>query len=107
MLDSGNLFTNLKNDYRYRVPLYPFVDNLLELRSSNYKTKYLKSYKTQLLLDLPLQVFQNKDGHWKNQGLEASLEFSAIERACGKFFVLPEILYRIPKSEIESEIVVN
>ena len=57
LTDMGNLFTHLQNDYRYRVQLYPSID-FSEPRKQQYKTKYLKSYRTQLLMDLPLSVFQ-------------------------------------------------
>ena len=65
LTDMGNLFTNLKNDYRYRVQLYPSIDSS-EPRKQQYKTKYLKSYRTQLLMDLPLSVFQYSDGYWRD-----------------------------------------
>ena len=63
LLDMGNLLTKLDNEYRYRISLYGEFD-ASRPRESRYKTKYLKTYKTHLLANLPLSIFQDKNGYW-------------------------------------------
>ena len=72
-----------------------------------YKTKFLKSYRTDLLKKLPSNAFRDEGGYWRKGSMEAVLEYSALEMSCGSYFMLPEILYKVPKSQLESIDVVS
>ena len=72
-----------------------------------YKTKYLKSYRTEILKKMPSYIFRDEEGYWRKGSMEVVLEYAALEISCGSYYILPEILYKVPKSQIESIDVVS
>ena len=72
LLDMGNLLANLQNDFRYRVELYSQYKDASNPRMERYKTKFLKSYRTDLLKKLPIKAFR-EGGYWRKGSMEAVL----------------------------------
>ena len=59
LLDLGIIYTNIDNDYRFRIELYPTYEDPSNPKQSKYKTKFIKSYRTSILRDLPSHLFLN------------------------------------------------
>lgn len=69
----GNSMAQLQDEYRYKVQIYPKLKDPLNVRQAPYKTKYLKSYSSKLLLSLPLNVFVGSEERRDNSLFEANL----------------------------------